>query len=427
MTRRAVLILLLCLLVGGGRRQVLVGQDAAPLPLILVSFDGFRWDYRTLYSPSNLNRLAANGISADLIPSFPSKTFPNHYTIVTGLYPGHHGIIANTVKDPATGRRLSMSNSAENQDAMWWGGEPIWVTAQRAGLLSASMFWVGSEAPIDGHRPNFWAPYDESMSGNARVDRVLSWLDLPADRRPTVMTLYISDVDGAGHSFGPGSTAVRTAVRRADGYLGRLLRGLERRRLTGKVNLVVVSDHGMAETSTNRVVVLDDYISPADVEVTDINPTLGLFPRAGREEAVYTALVNAHPRLRIFRKHETPEHWHYRDHPRIPPIVGVVDEGWQILPRATLDQRVTRRQTGPRGEHGYDPREAVSMRGIFVASGPSFKNGVVLPPFENIHIYGVLAQALGITPARNDGDPGFARAMLKERAAPLEATVQGGR
>jgi len=412
MNRRAVLLLLLCLVLEAGREQILLGQDSRP-PLILISFDGFRWDYRTKYSPSNMNRLAAKGVSADLIPSYPSKTFPNHYTIVTGLYPGHHGIVANTVKDPPTGRRLSMSNSIENGDAMWWGGEPIWVTAQLNGLLTASMFWVGSEALIEGHRPNFWAPFNNSLSGNARVDRILAWLDLPADKRPTLLTLYINDVDGAGHSSGPGSEAVRTAVRRADGYLGRLLRGLERRHLTDKVNIVLVSDHGMAETSTNRVVVIDDYISADDAEIIDINPTLGLFPRTGREDAVYKALVNAHPRLKIYRKAETPEHWHYRDHPRIPPIVGVVEEGWQVLPRATLSQRISRGQTGPRGEHGYDPRDAISMRGIFVASGPSFKSGVVLPAFENIHIYDALAEVLGVTPARNDGDPAVAHSMMK--------------
>jgi predicted AlkP superfamily pyrophosphatase or phosphodiesterase len=412
MNRRAVLLLLLCLVLGVSRAQVLLGQNSSPT-LILISFDGFRFDYRTTYAPSNINRLAAKGVSADLIPSYPSKTFPNHYSIVTGLYPGHHGIVANTIKDPPTGRRLSMSNSVENGDAMWWGGEPIWVSVQRSGMLSAAMFWPGSEAPIEGHRPNFWAPFNSSLPGNNRVDQVLSWLDLPAGRRPSLLTLYFSDVDAAGHNNGPNSDAVRSAVRRADGYLGRLMRGLERRHLTDKVNIVVVSDHGMAETNTNRVIVIDDYISTDDVEVIDINPTLGLFPKPGREDAVYKSLVNAHPRLKSYRKAETPERWHYRDHPRIPPIVGVVDEGWQVLPRATLRQRVARGQTGPRGEHGYDPSEAMSMRGIFIASGPSFKSGVVLPAFENIHIYDALARALGITPARNDGDPAVASTMLK--------------
>lgn len=412
MTRRAVLLLLLCLVLEAGRGYVLLGQDSRP-PLILISFDGFRWDYRATYAPSNINQLAAKGVSADLIPSYPSKTFPNHYSIVTGLYPGHHGIIANTIKDPPTGRRLSMSNSIENGDAMWWGGEPIWVTVQRGGMLSAAMFWPGSEAPIEGHRPNFWAPFNSDLPGSNRVDQVLSWLDLPVGRRPSMLTLYFSEVDAAGHNNGPNSPAVRTAVRRVDSYLGRLLRGLERRHLSDKVNIVIVSDHGMAETSINRVVVLEDYISPDDVEVIDINPTLGLFPKAGREEAVYKALASANPRLKVYRKSETPERWRYRDHPRIPPIVGVADEGWQVLPRATLRERIRRGQTGPRGEHGYDPDEAISMRGIFVAAGPSFKSGVVLPAFENIHIYDALAKALGVTPARNDGDPAIARSMLK--------------
>ncbi len=412
MTRRAVLLLLLCLVLEAGRGQILLGQDSRPA-LILISFDGFRWDYRATYSPTNINRLAAKGVSADLIPSYPSKTFPNHYTIVTGLYPGHHGIVANTIKDPPTGRRLSMTNSIENGDAMWWGGEPIWVTVQRAGMLSAAMFWPGSEAPIEGHRPNFWAPFNSNLPGANRVDQVLSWLDLPAGRRPSLLTLYFSDVDAAGHNDGPNSSSVRTAIRRVDGHLGRLLRGLERRHLADKVNIVIVSDHGMAETSTERVVVLDDYISPDDVEVIDINPTLGLFPKAGREEAVYKALAGAHPRLKVYRKAETPERWRYRDHPRIPPIVGVVDEGWQVLPRATLRDRLSRGQTGPRGEHGYDPGVAMSMRGIFVASGPSFKSGVVLPAFENIHIYDALALALGVTPAHNDGDPAVAQSMLR--------------
>jgi predicted AlkP superfamily pyrophosphatase or phosphodiesterase len=410
--RRSLLLVLLCLLVGTGQAQVLRGDDAKPT-LILISFDGWRWDYRTLYAAPNMARLAARGVSADLVPSYPSKTFPNHYTIVTGLYPGHHGIVSNTIKDPPTGRRLSMSNSREQQDPMWWGGEPIWVTAQRAGHVSAAMFWPGSEAPIEGHRPNFFAPFDSTLPGRDRVDQVLSWLDLPVARRPTLLTLYFNEVDGAGHTFGPSSEAVRTAVRRADGHLGRLLQGLERRHLTGKVNLVIVSDHGMAETSTNRVVVLDDYISVDDVEVIDINPTLGLFPKPGREDAVFQALVNAHPRLKVFRRNETPEHWHYRDHPRIPPIVGVVDEGWQVLPRATLTQRLQRGQTSARGEHGYDPRDAKSMRGVFIAAGPAFKSGVELPPLDNIHVYGIMAQALGVPPAKNDGDPAIARTFLK--------------
>jgi len=405
-------LLLLWLLTGVALSQIVHGEDVRPT-VILVSFDGWRWDYESRYSAPNLHRLIARGVSAELIPSFPSKTFPNHYTIVTGLYPGHHGIVANSIKDPATGRRLTMSNTREVSDAMWWGGEPIWVTLQHAKQATAAMFWPGTEAPIQGVRPDFWVPFDERMPGNTRVDRVLSWLDLPADKRPTLLTLYINDVDGAGHNNGPNSLEVRSAVQRADGYLGRLMRGLDRRHLTDRINIVAVSDHGMSETTLDRVVVLDDYISLDDVEVIDINPTLGIFPKAGREDAVYAALSKAHPRLRVYRRAETPEHWHYRDHPRIPPIVGVVDEGWQILARETVNQRRTRGMVGPRGEHGYDPTIARSMHGIFIAAGPAFKSGVTIPPFENVNIYDTLTQVLGVMPAHNDGDMAFTKTVLR--------------
>jgi predicted AlkP superfamily pyrophosphatase or phosphodiesterase len=412
MSRRLIpLLLLLCLWDGTGRAQT---PTADPKPtVVLVSFDGWRWDYADKYPAPNVRRLMARGISAALIPSFPSKTFPNHYTIVTGLYPGHHGVVANAVKDPATGRRLTMSNTREVQDPMWWGGEPIWVTVQRAGQAAAAMFWPGSEAPILGQRPRFWKKYDENVPGIKRVDQVLQWLDLPVSSRPTFLTLYFSDVDAAGHNSGPDSSAVRDAVRRVDGYLGRLLNGLARRRLDGKVNIVVVSDHGMAASDVDRVVVLDDYLPLNDVDIVDLNPTLGLFPAPGREESAFAALNGAHPRLKVYRRSETPAHWHYRDHPRIPPIVGVVDEGWQILRRSALAAQRSRNLRGLVGVHGYDPLNAMTMRGIFVGAGPAFKPGATRPPFENVHIYDALAYVLGVTPAANDGDQAVARSLLR--------------
>jgi predicted AlkP superfamily pyrophosphatase or phosphodiesterase len=387
--------------------------DLAPT-IILISFDGWRWDYDLKAPAPNLRGLMARGIRAEsLIPSFPSKTFPNHYTIVTGLYPGHHGIVANVIRDPRTGRTFRMTNPREVRDPMWWGGEPIWVIAERQRQRTAAMFWVGSEAPIAGIHPRYWRAYDESYPANARVDQVLQWLDLPAADRPTLMTLYFEDTDTAGHDDGPESPAVREAVRRADSYLGRLLRGLEDRRLTDAVNIVVVSDHGMAAVDPSRVIALDDYISLDDVDVVDINPTLGLFPRSGQEEAVYRALSKAHARLSVYRKAQTPERWRYRDHLRIPPIVGVVDEGWQIALRGTVADVIARRVRPSGGQHGYDPM-LMSMRGLFVAAGPAFKRGATVPAFENVHIYNALAQILGLAPANNDGDPAVARSLLRD-------------
>jgi predicted AlkP superfamily pyrophosphatase or phosphodiesterase len=413
MGRRLALLLLLLLGSWGaiGRAQA-PASDLKPT-VILVSIDGWRWDYAQKYSAPTIRQLIARGVSAPLIPSFPSKTFPNHYTIVTGLYPGHHGIVGNTVWDALTSRRLTMANRTENQDPMWWGGEPLWVTVQRAGGTAAPMFWPGSEAPIFGQRARFWAPFDNGLSPNTRVDRVLRWLDLPVADRPTFLTLYFSDVDGAGHDSGPESRAVAEAVGRVDRYLDRLIRGLTRRRLQDRVNVVIVSDHGMAEANASRVVVLDDYLALDGIDIIDLNPTLGMFPPAGREEAVYQALAAANPHLKVFRKAESPPHWHFRDHPRVPPIVGVADEGWQVLRKATLESQIASGPRGSIGVHGYDPAEAISMRGIFVASGPAFKSGVAVEPFENVHIYNALSELLGVKPAANDGDPRVARSLLR--------------
>jgi predicted AlkP superfamily pyrophosphatase or phosphodiesterase len=388
----------------------LFAQAERPL-VILISLDGFRWDYMSKAATPNLRSLAARGVRAEgLIPSFPTKTFPNHYTIVTGLYPGHHGIIANNLLDPATGRTFAMSKRDEVRDPMWWGGEPIWVTAQRAGLLAAPMFWPGSEAPIGGTLPTYWKAYNEGMSGTARVDQVLQWIDLPAARRPSFLTLYFEDTDTAGHNAGPDSDLVRRALVRVDGFVGRLLRGLERRKLTAKANIVVLSDHGMAAVAPENVVRLSDHISLSDVEIADINPTLGVFPKEGREDAVFKALASASPRLKVYRRAETPESWHYRDHPRIPPIVGVMDEGWTVIAGTVAD--AVARAKPFRGSHGYEATFR-SMHGIFIAAGPAFQTGVTVPAFENINVYGAMAAALNLTPARNDGDPAVAKQLLR--------------
>jgi predicted AlkP superfamily pyrophosphatase or phosphodiesterase len=378
-----------------------------------MSFDGWRWDYHTKAPVPHLRRLMARGVRAEgLIPGFPSKTFPNHYSIVTGLHPGHHGVVANNIWNEATGRMFGLARREEVGDAMWWGGEPIWVAAERAGQRTAPFFWAGSEAPIGGSRPSHWAPYDVKVPGSARVQRVLDLLDLPPATRPTFLTVYFEGVDEAGHADGPDSQAVRDAMTRTDAHLGELTAGLERRGLLDRVNIVVVSDHGMSATSSERIVAIDDYISLDDVRISDINPTIGIFPNEGKSDVVYSALAKAHPRLKVYRRAETPEHWHYRDHPRIPPIVGVVDDGWQIMRRSSLKEILSGAVRASGGQHGYDPRTR-SMQGLFVAAGPAFKQGVTVPAFENVHLYDAFARILGVPAARNDGSPAVTRRLLR--------------
>jgi len=394
-----------------------VALSAAQAPraatVVLVSLDGWRWDYHTKSSVPNLRSLMARGVRAEgLIPSFPTKTFPNHYTLVTGLYPGHHGVVGNAMRDPRTGRFFSMGKREEVSDALWWGGDPIWNGVQRAGGRAAAMFWPGSEAPIGGTRPAFWEPFEHERPNNDRVDRVLGWFDLPLGERPVFITLYISDVDAAGHSFGPGSPELTQALERVDAALGRLLRGLEQRHLLETVNIVVTADHGMAETSRQRVVVVDDVVKPADGEIVDMNPTVAVWPRPGREDALYRKLVVAHPRLNIYRRTTTPEHWHFRDHERVAPIVGVADEGWSVMRRASVVDAFARSVRRVGGNHGYDPH-VKSMQGLFVAAGPAFKVNAVVPPFENVHVYNALCFVLGIPPSPNDGDPAVGRTLLR--------------
>jgi predicted AlkP superfamily pyrophosphatase or phosphodiesterase len=411
MRRLALLVILLAVVTGAPGAQNGAARDFPPT-VILVSFDGWRWDYGTKAPVPNLRRLMERGVRAEnLIPSFPTTTFPNHYTIVTGLYPGHHGIVANTIKDPATGRIFATSKVQEVRDPMWWGGEPIWVSAARAGQFSATMFWPGSEAPIGGVLPRYWTAYNGNYPANGRIDRVLEWLDLPEQERPRFITVYFEDTDRAGHEQGPESQAVREAIMRADSYLGRLMQGLERRGLEDRVNVVVLSDHGMASVSNDRVIVVDDYLSPQDAEIVDINP-LAMYPKPGKEESVFRALEKAHPRLKVYRRGEMPQQWHYSDHPRTPPIMAIADEGWQVLRRSTVVELRSRRLRGAAGRHGYDPVH-MSMRAMFVAAGPAFKNGVTVPAFENVHIYNVLAQVLHVTPSPNDGDTEVARQLLR--------------
>jgi predicted AlkP superfamily pyrophosphatase or phosphodiesterase len=390
-------------------------QNGRPPILVLVSFDGWRWDYTARANAPNLRTLASHGVRATgLIPSFPSKTFPNHYTIVTGLYPEHHGIVSNNIADPGYPERFSM-RSETAVDARWWGGEPLWVTAMRQGQRAASMFWPGSDAPIAGVRPTEWRPFDDALPNADRVKQVLDWMALPPDQQPSFVTLYFSEVDHAGHDYGPDSPQVLDAARHVDEALGQLVSGVRRLGLVDRTSFVIVSDHGMSQHRDSDTIFLDDYFDLSTVDVVEWTPILELAPRPGSSasvDEVYHALKGKHHSLAVYKREELPARLHYRDNPRIPPIIGLADDGWMITSHQRLaDARKAGRKMG--GDHGYDPRYR-SMQGLFVAAGPRIAQHKLVPEFQNIHIYDFLCAILRLTPATNDGDPNVTRTFLKE-------------
>ncbi len=378
--------------------------------VVLVSLDGVRWDYLDRGRTPTLDRLARRGVRAEgLVPVFPSKTFPNHYSLVTGLHPGHHGVVGNNMHDVERDAWFSLSNREAVADARWWGGEPIWVALERAGRPTAPLFWPGSEAPVGGVRPRHWQPYDGEVGNEARGDRLLEWLALPPGERPVFLTLYMSDVDSAGHAHGPDSREVDDALAAVDRALGHFVSGLERVGLLDEVDLIVVSDHGMASTSRERAILLDDYLDLETVTVVDWSPVLMLRSRSGHDDEVFAALSGRHPHLAVYRRDTLPERFHLREQPRVTPVVAVADEGWTITSRARTARG------WPAGNHGYD-NQLESMRGIFVAHGPSFRRGLRVGTLEAVDVYPLMADILDVPPAAHDGSLAAMAAARSSRA-----------
>jgi predicted AlkP superfamily pyrophosphatase or phosphodiesterase len=378
---------------------------AAPRSVLLVSLDGFHPDYLERGLTPRIAALAERGVRARWMhPSYPSQTFPNHYSLVTGLRPDRHGVVDNRMWDPQLGG-FRLDNDDAVGDGRWWdGAEPLWVSARRAGLRSATMFWPGSEAEIRGLRPHHWFPFDPRTLPEQRVDQVLDWLAQP--QPPQFITLYFEHVDSAGHRYGPDSPQVDRQIARLDAAVGRLLDGIAQQGLTQRVDLVLVSDHGMA--AVQRVIVLDDHVDPADLQLITSGELGGFNPQPGREAAVEQALLGRHDGFECWRRSEMPRQWQYGRHRRVPAILCQADEGALLATRHWLD-------AGGRpnaGAHGYDPA-LPSMRAIFIAAGPSFPRGRVVEPFDNVDVYPLLARLLGLTAQPGDGDPRTGAAMLE--------------
>ncbi|KAH8588526.1 alkaline-phosphatase-like protein [Bisporella sp. PMI_857] len=388
---------------------------------ILISLDGFRADFLKRGITPRLNSFIAEGVSPSYMhPSFPSVTFPNHYTLVTGLYPESHGIVGNTFWDVKLKEEFYYTHPNAMQPK-WWGGEPLWVTAENQGIRSAIHMWPGSEANILSVKPAFLDKYNGKEPLTNKVSRILGLLDRPGlenelaeviNMRPQLIAAYVPNVDADGHQYGPNSTEIRVTINEVDTMLDNIFKGLEARNLTKIVNVIVVSDHGMATTDTHRLIQLEDIIDTNLIEHTDGWPLYGLRPKdPAHIQGLYDTLAAEaakNPNYEVYlRDVNMPERYHFSNNERIAPLWIVPKTGWAVVRKEEFnvaDAKAKNIQYHPRGLHGYD-HEHPLMRAIFIARGPAFPHAgnSRIEPFQNTEVYNIVCDSLHITPKPNNG------------------------
>ncbi|KAI9008765.1 alkaline-phosphatase-like protein [Phycomyces nitens] len=389
--------------------------------VIFISLDGVvNHDLHLSITP-HISQLAKDGVQARwMTPSFPPITFPNHWSLVTGLYPETHGIVGNYFYAPEFNDTFDYKSPAKSWDGKWWGGEPIWITAEKQNLKSGVIMWPGCSSLLHGLRPTFEVPYSDYMSFDTKVDTTLDWLDLPLSERPQFVSLYVPNVDQAGHRYGPYANEASTMkqLQIADASIGRLLAGLERRNLTEIVHVMVVSDHGMSQTDKSRLIYYDDVLTEEEISLIwriEAYPSLAIRPplNVDQDEATET-LYRAFKRLKehqedlnggkahfeVYKKEDIPERYHFRHHTRIPPLLVLPDPGWVLVTHKDYDSEKDG-EYSPQGVHGYDNLSPHS-RAIFVGRGPLLEKGRA-KPFWNVELYEVVTRILDIQPSFNNG------------------------
>lgn len=372
-------------------------------PTVVISLDGCRWDYPLWYDTPFLDYITAHGAASGLIPSFPSKTFPNHYTIATGLYPDHHGIVANTFLDQETETVFSLGDSIQKHNPKYYGGEPIWVTAQRQHLRTAVFYWPGSDVPIGGHYPERYCDYDAQprLSNAERLSAILDELSKPDSQRPHLLMAYLDEPDASGHDFGPQSRETRKAVEQVDGMLMDFYLQLLAMPVGNQVNVIILSDHGMAWVEPSHRIDIFDYVRKEWIEGSTGNIPECIYAVEGCTDSIYQALKDV-PHVRVWKRTEVPSYLNYGSNNRIGDVVVLPDLGYIVYDKPSA--------TGG-GQHGYDPNYS-DMHALFRAIGPDIAH-VGLPHFSNVNIYELVCRLLHIVPAPNDGSVEVVTPILK--------------
>lgn len=383
--------------------NIFAGKDSY---LILVSFDGFRWDYLNRGLTPNLNKFAEDGVRAlSLRPSFPSKTFPNHISIATGMYPENHGIISNDIENPFTKEKYNMQTT----DSKWYNGEFIWETLERNSIKTASYFWPGSEIDLKYRRPSMFKKYEHKFPYTNRIDSLISWLSLPEEQRPHFLTVYFDATDTYGHKFGPNSKETNNAIALLDSLAGYLMKRLNEIGMENKVNVVFVSDHGMTEISTDKFINIEKILDGFDVDLQNDGPVMMINTKPENREKVYE-LLKKQEHFSVFKKEEMPSYYNFSKHPFIGDLILVADLGYSLLDNKSIKKA---EEYGGKGNHGFE-KDALDMHGIFLAKGPDFRKGFKTGTLWNIDIYPLICKIFNISPRSNiDGKAERIEFLLK--------------
>jgi ectonucleotide pyrophosphatase/phosphodiesterase family member 5 len=380
---------------------------------ILISFDGFRWDYANRGITPNLDKLADVGVTASsLRPCFPTKTYPNHYSIISGCYIDKHGIIANNFTDPQTGEKYSLGDRASVQNEKWYKAKAFWEVAAQNGIISASYFYPGSELDDPERRPKYFEYYEHNRPSEDRIKGTIDWLQLPYTERPKFLTLYFHETDSYGHVYGPNSSEIDTAIARLDNLLGILFDDLKKINLYDSTNIIVVSDHGMTEISMGKIINIEEMLSGFSVAIQGEKPFMLIEPAEDELDSVYKILKKNSEHFKVYKKAEIPKYYHYKNSEAISSILLVADLGWSLV---TKDWFKSLSKYASKGNHGYD-NNCLDMHGIFYAAGPSFKQNHKTGTVWNIDIFPLLCEIFSINCPQNiDGNLERIGFILKEK------------